>query len=130
LWRIIKEKHKEVAAELRRRLSALQAESRKPPTKDARYSGDYRSVYWFGQNYAFTANQAACIRLLWEAWENGTPELSAAWILEKADIAQERLDLVFRDHPAWGEMVRPGSTKGTYRLSPPAAPGKSHENHG
>jgi len=98
-----------------------------PPT---RHSADFRSVTWFGEKYTFTANQAACIRLLWEAWENDTPELSGSVILETADIAQDRLSAVFRNHPAWGTMIRPGQTKGSYRLSPPAAHRKAPENHG
>jgi len=100
------------------------------PVKDARHSPDFRSVYWFGQEYSFTANQAACVRLLWEAWENGTPELSGAKILEEADIDQDRLSAVFRDHPAWKTMIRPGHTKGAYRLSPPTAHRKAPKNHG
>ena len=125
LWQYITQRHPEVALELRRRLPMP-----RPSTKDARHSPDFRSVYWFGQEYSFTANQAACVRLLWEAWENGTPELSAAALCESVELANDRLDLVFRKHPAWGEMIRPGHTKGSYRLSPPAAPGKSLENHG
>jgi hypothetical protein len=100
------------------------------PVKDARHSPDFRSVYWFGQEYSFTANQAACVRLLWEAWENGTPELSGPKILEEADIDQDRLSAVFRDHPAWKTMIRPGHTKGAYRLSPPTAHRKAPKNHG
>ena len=117
-----------VAAELLRSQSA--PTSRELHEPQARHSPDFRSVIWFGQTYSFTANQAACVRLLWEAWENGTPELSGAKILEEADIDQDRLSAVFRDHPAWKTMIRPGHTKGAYRLSPPTAHRKAPKNHG
>jgi|GEM_PF-2934798 len=118
------------AAELCRLAGRQKARKGHHTNAEARHSADFRSVVWFGQEYMFTANQAACIRLLWEAWENGTPEVSGAMILENAGIDQKRLSAVFRGHPAWGTMIRPGQTKGSYRLSPPAAHRKAPENHG
>jgi hypothetical protein len=76
-------------------------------------------VHWFGTPYEFTAQQAACIKVLWEARDNGTPTLGDATILEAADSDAERLGLVFRDHPAWGTMIVEGSTRGTHRLADP-----------
>lgn len=92
--------------------------------QQARHSPDFRSVFWFGERYSFTGNQAKCVRILWEAWENETPDVSGAFILEELDIQDSsgRLDQVFRNpggkgyHPAWGTMIVPGQTKGTYRL--------------
>jgi hypothetical protein len=85
------------------------------------HSLDFRSVHWFGFRYTFSAMQAACIKVLWEAWENRTPEVGDAAILEAAGSDAERLPLVFRNHPAWGTMILEGSTKGTHRLAGPAA---------
>jgi hypothetical protein len=81
-----------------------------------RHSADFRSVHWFGKDYSFTANQAACVKVLWEPWENGTPELADATILETAGINSDRLDAVFRNSSAWGTMIQPGQTKGTHQL--------------
>jgi len=86
-----------------------------------KHAPDFRSVRWFGAVYSFTPKQAACVRALWEAWENGTPELSGITILETAEVDDSagRFPKVFRDSPAWGKMIVPGSTKGTYRLCAP-----------
>jgi hypothetical protein len=80
------------------------------------HSADFRSVHWFGNNFSFTANQAACIEVLWEAWENKTPEVGDATVLERAGIDAGRLAVVFRGHAAWNSMIRPGQSKGTHRL--------------
>lgn len=84
-----------------------------------RHSADFRSVDWFGTKHAFTLTQAACVRVLWEAWKNGTPELSQATILERAETASSRLANVFRNHPAWETMIVSGQRKGTFRLAAP-----------
>ncbi len=90
---------------------------------EAKHSTDYRSVLWHGTQYSFTAKQAACIKLLWEAWEQGTPDVGEATILEAADCDCVRLsDLYGRGnnrHPAWGTIIQAGATKGTYRLAEP-----------
>ncbi len=54
-----------------------------------------------------------------EAWEHGTPDLDQQTILNEADADSRRLVDVFRDHPAWNTMIKPGVTKGAYRLQPP-----------
>lgn len=101
---------------------------------DARHSPDFRSVSWFGESYSFTANQAACVKILWEAWENETPEVSGAHLLEAADVqdSTQRIDLVFRGNPAWGAMIVPGKTKGVYRLKEPETKpaAKKSKTHG
>jgi hypothetical protein len=90
---------------------------------DARHSPDFRSVVWFGATYSFTGTQAACVKSLWQAWQNETPDVSEATILEEADSESSRLGDVFGRgkgrHPAWGSMIQPGSTKGSFRLVPP-----------
>lgn len=83
-----------------------------------KHSLDFRTVNWFGTEYQFTAIQAACVKVLWEAWENGTPAIGDQTVLTIVDSTSERLPLVFRDHPAWGKMIVDGLTKGTHRLMP------------
>lgn len=93
--------------------------------KPVRHSKDFRSVHWYGKDYTFTQTQAACVRVLMEAWEKGTPEVSQLTILEEAgssmaDNQNPRLRDLFRvgkkTHPAWGRMIVVGSKKGTFRL--------------
>lgn len=89
-----------------------------PPPRKAAYthSTDFRSVHWFGADYSFTPTQAAVVRTLWEAWEDGVPELGIATILEAAGSESGRLPPLFQGHPAWGVMIVRGEGKGTYRL--------------
>src|SRR5262245_25510097 len=85
-------------------------------TPDARHSLDFRSVHWFGRDFAFTPNQAACVKVLWGAWANGTPDVGDPTLLTAADCGSDRLVDVFKHNPAWGTMIVNGSTKGSSRL--------------
>ncbi len=92
------------------------------PTR-ASYGLDCRSVNWYGQVFAFTPTQAACVKVLIEHYKHGVPELGEQAILEceQVESSQNRLAAVFNNgkHPAWGTMIKPGSTKGTFRLVKP-----------
>lgn len=92
------------------------------PTR-ASYGLDCRSVNWYGQVFTFTPIQAACVKVLIEHYKHGVPELGEQTILECDQVksSQNRLASVFDNggHPAWGTMIKPGSTKGTVRLAKP-----------
>lgn len=60
------------------------------------------------------------MKVLWEAWENKTPDVGDATLLEKSESESSRLRDVFKDHPAWNTMIVPGKTKGARRLVKPA----------
>lgn len=89
---------------------------------------DFTSVVWFGKHYQFSKTQAACIKVLWESWEQGTPamrgESIASSVAQAKDAAAVReLPRIFTEHgkrhPAWGAMIVPGGLyKGTYQLQP------------
>jgi hypothetical protein len=81
------------------------------------HSPDFRSVVFEGKVYCFTATQAKIIEVLWEAWENGTPSIGAAYLLEAAEAKSSRLVDIFRGSPAWGTLVVDGESKGTKRLN-------------
>lgn len=89
--------------------------------KRLRHSSDFRSVQWHGVDYTFTATQAAIVKQLWEAYENGTPDVGGDTLLVNAESDTRRMADVFKKHPAWGSMIVEGSTKGTYRLAPDPA---------
>jgi hypothetical protein len=97
------------------RLSAIV----KPTLSQPAHSPDFRSVNWFGTIYSFTANQAAVVRVLWEAWEAGTPEVGDETLLRAVDeeAPPDRLANLFRGHPAWGAMIVTGGSKGSRRLA-------------
>jgi hypothetical protein len=92
-----------------------------PPLPTARHSADFRDVHWYGAVYYFTPTQAACVKVLWEEWERGTPELGQETILEHPTVEAEskRLSDVFKGHDAWGKLIVPGHTAGAYRLAEP-----------
>jgi len=91
-------------------------------TDDVVPSTDFRSVRWFGEVYSFTANQAPVVKLLFEHWELGAPDVGDDTLLSAVDLEAPpaRLAVLFRKHPAWGTMIVPGGTKGTRQLRGPA----------
>ena len=91
-----------------------------PDRTQAAHNEDFHTVHWFGTEYHFTHTQAACVKALWQAWLDGTPEVSGQTILEAADSSSNRLSQVFgRNQPAWRTMIVRGEKKGTYRLNVP-----------
>jgi len=98
--------------------SRLRPARLEPDGQDARHSEDFRSVHWFGLDFTFTANQAAVVKKLWEAWMNSTPVLSGESLLDASESESGRVSVVFRGNPACGTMIiRRG--KGSYRLQEP-----------
>ena len=73
-------------------------------TDPIKHSLDFASVNWNETLYTFTPNQAACVKLLYEQWSNGTPVVGQDTIREAADMEQD-LRIVFRDHPAWKTLI-------------------------
>ena len=88
--------------------------------QNARHSTDYCSVLWNGVEYAFTPMQAAIVRMLWQALDNGTRDVHASTLLAYADsdLQEARLDPLFFRHQAWKVMIVRGRCRGTYRLNP------------
>ncbi|MBX3442855.1 MAG: hypothetical protein KF774_10645 [Planctomyces sp.] len=84
----------------------------------ASHSPDFRSVNWFGQAHSFTPKQAAIVKVLWDAWENRTPVLGEAYIVETAEIEGSRVAPIYRQHGAWKTMIV-SAGKGMLRLQEP-----------
>ena len=91
----------------------------RPTSPRATHSADFRSLAWNGWRFSFTTGQAACVEIMYKAWEQGAPEMAQQRILGNAGLASERLVDVFRQHDAWGTMIVRGETKGAYRLQEP-----------
>lgn len=90
------------------------------PTKSElpiKYGPDFMSVFANGEEYTFTSKQAEVVRVLIEAYENGTPNVGQAALLEAAESPQGELKDVFRNQEAWGTLIIPGKRKGTFRLN-------------
>ncbi|TWU06881.1 hypothetical protein CA54_52830 [Symmachiella macrocystis] len=84
-------------------------------------STDFRSMWWGGNLYSFTVNQAPVMRLLYENWKAGTPDVGDETLLLAVDpeAPPARLSTLFRDHCAWGTLIVPGGSKGSHRLAEP-----------
>ncbi len=65
------------------------------------HSIDFASANWFGTLYEFTPAQAACVKVLWEAWEHGTPIIGEATIINETD-GNSALRALFQGNRAWG----------------------------
>jgi hypothetical protein len=89
---------------------------RRPATS---HSPDFRSYVWGQERYSFTPNQAAMVRVLQEAHDAGAPDVGHDTLLEAAGSEGGRVREVFRGHPAWGNLIVRGDTKGTLRLADP-----------
>jgi hypothetical protein len=81
------------------------------------HSPDFRSVFYKGVKYSFTPAQAACVKILCEQYRNNTPEVSSDYILAEIDCCSQKLSDLFKKSHAWGQLIIPGNTRGTYRLN-------------
>jgi hypothetical protein len=98
-----------------------------PPTDEVysplKYSLDFRFVRWQGQDFTFTATQAACVKILWENWRAGIASTSNATLLAAIESNSARLRDVFKtsgkQHPAWRTLIRQKG-KGQYALDLPS----------
>ncbi|MHC4167924.1 MAG: hypothetical protein ACYSWQ_13270 [Planctomycetota bacterium] len=88
-------------------------------TAQTSHSADFRSVNWCGIRHSFTPTQAAIVKQLWDAWENGTPDVGQDTLLETAGSESKRLVDVFKDHKTYRQVIGKGNTKGSYRLIEP-----------
>ncbi|MBN1510747.1 MAG: hypothetical protein JXB13_01920 [Phycisphaerae bacterium] len=89
------------------------------PAEGAMHSPDFRMITVGETQYPFTKTQAVIVKELYEAAQNGTPDVGDAFLLERADAKTSRLVDIFRDCAAWGTLILPGATRGTRRLNLP-----------
>jgi hypothetical protein len=88
-----------------------------PQPRGVKHSPDFRCVNWYGQIYSLTPAQAAVVRILWDAWENETPDVGQESLLESSGSESAKLSDVFKDSPAWNTLVVSGGSRGTFRLA-------------
>lgn len=89
------------------------------PRELCSHARDFKSAVWFGDEYRFNAQQAACLQVLWRAWLSGTPIIREELVLELARVKARSLKDVFKappGRPAWGTMISAGDRRGTVRL--------------
>ncbi len=90
---------------------------------DYAHSVDFRHLRWFGETYSFTVNQVPVVKMLYEHWEKGTPDIGGETLLATVDQNNppKRMSVLFLNHPAWKSLIVAGGTKGTYRFAEPPA---------
>lgn len=81
------------------------------------HSPDFHSVHYKDKQYSFTKSQAACIKILFECWQNKTPEVGQDYLLTEIESESPRLRDLFKNHSAWQVFVVAGQYKGNYRLN-------------
>jgi hypothetical protein len=88
-----------------------------------KHAEDFRSVIWFGHYFTFTPMQAAAVKILWEAWERGLPDVPQQYILTEIESDSAKLQYLFKKSPAYRKMIVQGARSGYYRLQelPPPA---------
>lgn len=91
-----------------------------------KHSKDYTSVFWYSEQYTFTATQAKCIEHLWKQWELhhgfGLREKTIGEAIF-SDSDNYRLAHTFRTrgkmHQAWKMMIHSGGDGRFYLGKPP-----------
>jgi hypothetical protein len=82
------------------------------------HSPDYYSVTHRGKQHSLTTHQAQMIQILDEARQNGTPDVSVAWILEQLGTPASRWQDTFKRNPdARKALITEGKRRGTLRLN-------------
>ncbi len=93
---------------------------------DFEYEPGRRSLRYRGQQYALTSAQDEAMRVLWEAWKKGQPDVHQDFIAEQRRTAgflgSKRLRDIFKGKgkALWGTLIVQGNGKGMFRLSIPA----------
>jgi hypothetical protein len=113
-----------LAENLRRRGEEAAGNGSSQVEEDFRHSNDYRTIVYRGRQHTLTANQAHVVKLLHEAHEAGTPDLSQSSLLEELGTPNSRLRDTFKRSELWGTLIVPGGRRGTKRLDLSAPPKK------
>jgi len=84
-----------------------------------RHSLDYRSVVAVdGRTFVLSPKQAEVISMLHQAFENGTPEVSNALVINEIfpNSKERKLKRLFRNNAAFGALIEIGAGRGLVRL--------------
>jgi hypothetical protein len=94
--------------------------SESPESKKATHNADFTMVNWFGEEYTFALGvQSSALKALWEEWEKTGLGLHQDTIRNSIDAERDsfRMDTAFRNHPAFGRMIKKIGD-GKYKLAP------------
>ena len=91
-------------------------------TPEAVHNEDFTMVRWYGTEYTFAVGvQASAVEALWKEWAKTRLGLHQDTIRKAIDTERDsfRMDTAFRNHPAWGTMIK-RLGDGRYRLATPS----------
>ena len=94
----------------------LESDGTCAPGRPLHASNDFRSVNWNGEKFIFSPNQAVVVRVLYENFLKGTPDVGGETLIEAADSTCKGMRYLFRGHPAWKRLIV-SRRKGAYPLS-------------
>lgn len=92
------------------------------PPEEFKFTPDYRTVSIRGNQHFLSQQEAAIVRVLHEAYENGTPDVGLSHLIEVATgefTSAKKLRDVFKTKAARDALIRSGKRRGTYRLNLP-----------
>ncbi|HZT80909.1 MAG TPA: sigma-70 family RNA polymerase sigma factor [Gemmataceae bacterium] len=81
-----------------------------------RFADDFRTAYWFGETIPLTETHAKVVRVLWEAYRKGTPDVCHDVLIRAAGSEAAKLSDVFKGSLAWGRLIV-SSSRGVYRVN-------------
>lgn len=80
-------------------------------------SEDGRVVVWRGNRHTLSPKPAGVIQCLWEAWQDGTIDVSWERCTERAGITEQgRMRDTFRKIEGWQDLIEEGEKRGMCRL--------------
>jgi hypothetical protein len=101
-----------------RHIVRLAPEKKAPTNRSFTHTEDYRSVVVRGANYTLTTGQAQMIEILHEAFKNGTPNISAAYIMDRRGTPNSRWQDTWKgNRDALKALIKTGPSKGTLHLN-------------
>lgn len=80
------------------------------------HSDDFRSVWAVGREFSFTPRQAEVVKILYRAHRNRASEVGWPDIRDQLESYPQRMRDIFKRSDAWGTLIVPGKTRGSYRL--------------
>jgi hypothetical protein len=82
-----------------------------------RVGPDGRSVNLRGEEFSLTPTQAQVFDILYKAYQNGTPDVSEAYIIDHLGYEKGKVKDVFKRHDNWQKLIVKGARKDTFRLN-------------
>jgi hypothetical protein len=101
-----------------RNKTAKSAQSKPADTRPFTHSADYRSVAVQGKAYTLTTHQAAMVQILHENYENGSPDVSIVYIMDRRGTPNSRWQDTWKSNSkAKQALIKEGARRGTLRLN-------------